>query len=69
MDKFILPTKPIKNEDGTYTLAFPDIVLEDERTADILQMTVTEFILRLLYEETTKFEEIRHHPRKNEEDK
>lgn len=67
MDKFILPTKPIKNEDGTYTLAFPDIVVEDEQIADILQMTITEFVLRL-YGGTMKFEQVRHHPRKNKEE-
>lgn len=68
MNETILPTKPIKNEDGTYTLAFPDIIVEDELTANVFQMAITEFVLRL-WGGTLKFEGISHYSKKNKEEK
>lgn len=62
MDELKLPTKPIKNEDGTYTLAFPNIVVKDELVAISFQMAITEFVLRL-YGGGLNFGEI-HHPKK-----
>lgn len=53
-----IPIKPIKNEDGTYTVKFPNnIIVEDEDVATYLQMIITEFAFRLYTDEQILYKE------------
>lgn len=60
-----IPIKPVKNEDGTYTVKFPnDIIVENEDVATYLQMTITEFALRLYTDEQILYKEKPRHLKK-----
>lgn len=60
-----IPVRPIKNEDSTYTVQFPeDIVVEDESVAVYLQMLITEFAIRFYTGGPISYERFPHNPRK-----
>lgn len=63
-----IPVMPIKNEDGTYTVKFPeDIIVEDEAVATYLQMVITEFAIRFYTGGQISYEKLPRNPRKNKE--
>ena len=65
-----IPVRPIKNEDGTYTVKFPeDMVVEDESVAIYLQMLVTEFAIRFYTGGPISYKDFPHNPRKKETEK
>lgn len=61
-----IPIKPLKNEDGTFTVRFPDdMIVNDELVATHLQMIITEFAIRFYAGGQISYEKLPRHPKNN----